>query len=299
MPYGTEFDDDLSDLIDGDAKAPVNRAPVDYKPITERAFTEPCSKCRGSGRFVGYTGRILGACFECKGTGKLTFKTSKDFRAQAKAQRDVRANAKRIEEQRDRDQQIEAFKTEHAEIYAWMTESAATFEFARSMQESLWRFGSLTENQMAACRKCLAGRERAKAERAQRESAAPTIEVSAIERAFAAATEARLKWPRLCLDSFTFKPAGPASKNAGSIYVTESDNYLGKITAGKFIATRDCGVDRQARILAAAADPFQAAKAYGMRTGQCGCCGRELTNGASIDLGIGPICAAKYGWWGE
>jgi hypothetical protein len=36
--------------------------------------------------------------------------------------------------------------------------------------------------------------------------------------------------------------------------------------------------------------------AYGKRTGACSCCGRELTNGESIDRGIGPICAEKYGW---
>lgn len=31
-------------------------------------------------------------------------------------------------------------------------------------------------------------------------------------------------------------------------------------------------------------------------TGVCCICGRELTNHASIDAGIGPICADKYGW---
>lgn len=36
-------------------------------------------------------------------------------------------------------------------------------------------------------------------------------------------------------------------------------------------------------------------QAYGMRTGECSCCGRELTNPTSIALGIGPICADNYG----
>ena len=31
-------------------------------------------------------------------------------------------------------------------------------------------------------------------------------------------------------------------------------------------------------------------------TGACSCCGRELTNQVSIDRGIGPICAVKFGW---
>lgn len=36
------------------------------------------------------------------------------------------------------------------------------------------------------------------------------------------------------------------------------------------------------------------AKAFGHRTGRCGCCGRTLTNPESIELGIGPICAERY-----
>lgn len=35
--------------------------------------------------------------------------------------------------------------------------------------------------------------------------------------------------------------------------------------------------------------------AYGRETGNCACCGRELTNPESVALGIGPICASKFG----
>lgn len=35
---------------------------------------------------------------------------------------------------------------------------------------------------------------------------------------------------------------------------------------------------------------------FGLRTGQCMICERHLTNPKSIKRGIGPICAAKYGW---
>lgn len=35
------------------------------------------------------------------------------------------------------------------------------------------------------------------------------------------------------------------------------------------------------------------AKEYGHLTGRCCCCGRELTNETSIELGIGPVCLAK------
>lgn len=39
---------------------------------------------------------------------------------------------------------------------------------------------------------------------------------------------------------------------------------------------------------------LDAAKAYGRATGTCCCCGRELTDPASIEDGIGPICATKF-----
>ncbi len=41
-------------------------------------------------------------------------------------------------------------------------------------------------------------------------------------------------------------------------------------------------------------DPLKYAKAYGIETGQCGNCGRTLTNPESIAKGIGPICEGRY-----
>jgi len=43
------------------------------------------------------------------------------------------------------------------------------------------------------------------------------------------------------------------------------------------------------------ADPLAAAKEDGLLTGRCSCCGRELTDPTSIEIGIGPICLAKMG----
>lgn len=39
-----------------------------------------------------------------------------------------------------------------------------------------------------------------------------------------------------------------------------------------------------------------AAARYGQEIGECGMCGRTLTNDESRARGIGPICAAKAGW---
>lgn len=42
-------------------------------------------------------------------------------------------------------------------------------------------------------------------------------------------------------------------------------------------------------------DPLAAAVKYGKLSGRCCSCGRDLTDPASIEAGIGPICAAKFG----
>lgn len=53
----------LQVLIAESFKCPPPAAPLP-------AFIE-CGKCKGGGKFVGYTGKVLGDCFACKGAGKL------------------------------------------------------------------------------------------------------------------------------------------------------------------------------------------------------------------------------------
>lgn len=38
--------------------------------ITALIQADDCAKCSGSGKFVAYTGRVVGDCFTCKGSGK-------------------------------------------------------------------------------------------------------------------------------------------------------------------------------------------------------------------------------------
>src|SRR5580698_10629676 len=33
--------------------------------------TLQCGKCRGRGTFIGYTGKVMGNCFACEGTGRV------------------------------------------------------------------------------------------------------------------------------------------------------------------------------------------------------------------------------------
>jgi hypothetical protein len=70
--------------------------------------------------------------------------------------------------------------------------------------------------------------------------------------------------------------------------------YLGKVTPTA-IDSR-LGDDIKAVLMEAAQDPLNAAIRYGKESGECSCCGRELTDPRSIERGIGPICATKFGW---
>jgi hypothetical protein len=49
-----------------------------------------------------------------------------------------------------------------------------------------------------------------------------------------------------------------------------------------------------AKIAAVGAEAASAA--YGLEIGECGVCSRTLTNDASRERGIGPVCAEKMGW---
>ena len=94
------------------------------------------------------------------------------------------------------------------------------------------------------------------------------------------------------------------SKSGEQLYVcslTETEvgrfgtqpKYLGKVTkAGLDSRLSD---DVKAVIMAAADDPLTAAIKYGKESGNCSCCGRELTDPASIEAGIGPVCRDKFG----
>lgn len=124
------------------------------------------------------------------------------------------------------------------------------------------------------------------------------IDVSAIATAFQAARGNGIKSPRLRLGDFVFSRAPDTGRNAGAIYVKSktSGEYLGKVADGKFRPALACDAPTTASVIEVAGAPHEAAQAYGRRTGNCSCCNRELTNGESIDLGIGPICRGKFGW---
>ena len=288
----TGFDDMADDLGAVYATTPVAAA---TKEVVY--FEQACPKCTGSGMYYGAS-RYGMRCFTCKGLGKLSFKTSPATRAKAKDSAKRRAVAKADAQATKANE----WKAANPAETAWMESSAPRFEFAKSMLDALNKYGHLTEKQMATVQRLtVQSAERQaqyQAERQAKAETAPELSVEAIEVAFKTAKDSGVKFPKLRLDDFVFSPASERSANFGAVYIKNKEDglYLGKVMGGKLFASRDCTSEAKERIVAVATDPKQAAIAYGKRFGACAVCGRELTDGDSIDRGIGPICSEKYGW---
>jgi len=289
-----DLNDSLSNLFNGDTGPvrtyeSVGRAPVAFVP--DRVFIENCPACGGTGRWRN----TFRPCFRCKSKGKLTFKSAPEVRAANRHQ----AAVKRI---KTREENILDFEKDFPVEFAWCKYNPK-FDFAVSMLEAIARYGSLTDGQMAAVRKCVARAESFKAQRAEANKTRVVvgIDVSKIEATFATAVANKIKSPKLRLGDFRFEMAKSYGRNPGGIYVTTKSNgenvYLGKVLNSQFMPSPACTAEHKEAIIRVASNPAEEAKAYGFRSGNCSCCGKTLTKGISIDMGIGPICAQKYGFF--
>lgn len=127
---------------------------------------------------------------------------------------------------------------------------------------------------------------------------------------------AHLRFPFILIDAgsagtLRLSVAGAKAREPGTINVTtegsfEDRTWFGRIALdGRFMAS---ATTRQSPHLGAimgalrafATDPAKVAAAYGRRTGHCCFCKRELTDGRSVAVGYGPICAGHYDLpWGD
>ena len=291
-----DMEEDTFDHVNvANLKKPASRK-REESDRAETLFSESCGKCSGSGRIPVYGHIQAGVCFACQGKGVRLFK-------QPKAKRDAARIKAAERKERKMDENVTNFEDAWPQIKAWWTGS--TFEFALNMREAVRRYGDLTEGQMNATLRCIEKFNAAKAARAlqnveleERRKDATPVDISHIVSAFANAKAKNIRSPKLRLlgedHKLEFSRAPDHGKNPGAVYIKEGEEYLGKIYAGKFEPSRGCSTELQAAVYAACTDPEQAAIAYGRRFGVCSCCGRELTNHESIDLGIGPICREKY-----
>lgn len=254
---------------------------------------ECCPKCRGSGN------TRWGPCFKCKGKGKLSFATSTEHRETQRAKR----AAKR---ERTAGEHLAQLSADHPKVHKWLLFNATRSDFAQSLVDSVRRFGSLTERQLAAVYRNVE-KEETKA-KARLNLVSEPVDVSRIQAAFdharqhactKAGTKAKLRAPRMFIGGIKFKPAPEHGRHPGAIYVTEAGGekrYLGLIESGVFTAQPACTEVTIAEIKRIAEDPRSAAEAHGELHGNCAICGRELTKHKSIDRGIGPVCARRMGW---
>lgn len=152
--------------------------------------------------------------------------------------------------------------------------------------------GELTHRQYDAAEAMLC---KVAATRQHRQAETVAVDASRIELLLQTALMAGLKRPAFRAKGLVFTLAKASSVNAGAVYVKRSDLYVGKIMGGKFMPVKDTPKGTGEAIQKIAADPRGAAIDHGRETGHCACCGRTLTDPASIALGIGPICAENWG----
>lgn len=244
---------------------------------TTARYEEKCKKCRGSGNFVSYTGRIVGPCFTCKGTGVRQFRTSPETRQANRDRAQARKQAKADQQAAD----VQAWLDANPERAAFLQQD---WEFPRSLREGLHKWGSLTDNQIAAIDRCLA-KQADKA--AARKSQVSDLDLSEVPAGLYAVPggDTRLK---VRID----KPT--RGKWAGWVFVKDGAEYGSGTRYGSQRPGENYGGQIVDQLRAIASDPLEASKAYGRLVGVCGVCGRKLENEDSVAAGIGPVCAGKF-----
>jgi len=103
--------------------------------------------------------------------------------------------------------------------------------------------------------------------------------------------------PRIVIGALRVQAAPKAgNRNPGSLYVKRNGEYQGKITPdGVFHPTGYAAKETAEELLAIDEDPVGKAREHGRLTGQCAICSRQLTDPVSVERGIGPICASRWG----
>ncbi len=136
------------------------------------------------------------------------------------------------------------------------------------------------------------------------------LDLSGINKLFETATQNKLKWPKIHLNTLQGNPvmlyrAGARSKYNGQLMVTDgqrfgSNIYYGRIEEnGTWHPAHASTKEVEQLLEQLAADPTATAAKYGKLTGNCCFCHKKLEDQRSTDVGYGPVCAKKFGLaWG-
>ena len=180
---------------------------------------------------------------------------------------------------------------EHKKILYALREIMSWNSFAQSLVEQIINKGSLSEKQMFAASAMLM---KIKQNKEEKKSNIVSIDLSNVKKIFDKAHEA-IKSPKFRVDNMVLSRAPDSGVNAGAIYVKVDGEYAGKVTGGYWLPCKGSPEGTLEKLQEVAKDPLGSAVAYGIRTGNCSACGRDLTNHGSIEKGIGPICAERWG----
>tara|TARA_R100000541_G_scaffold34328_1_gene42738 strand:- start:253 stop:795 length:543 start_codon:yes stop_codon:yes gene_type:complete len=178
---------------------------------------------------------------------------------------------------------------EYEEMIIELSAMAGWNNFAASLVGQYRSKGDLSVKQWDAAERTILN-VRTKAEMRKEMSCA--VDVSRIKVLL---DTAKVKKPVFRAAELAFSLAPLHGKNAGAVYVKRGPDYQGKIMEGQFIPVSTCHTDTADAVVGVAGDPRGKAVQYGRDTGRCSCCGRELTDPVSIEMGIGPVCIANWG----
>ncbi len=243
-----------------------------------------CYACKGSKVFRSqFTGRVVGECYSCKGTGQVSPKAAKTHATR-------KANvAAAVQAKLDR---IAAFTAAHTDVLIYLGARAERWDFARNVLKTFADTGSLTPNQLAAAHRCMeqdAARDKA------RQAAIVAAEPHGTGLDLSKVPAGRYAVPNgdTRLKVLINRPKAP-SKWSGYIFVSDAAEYGNRQDYGRQAPGKTYTGKIQAELATIAADPKAAAAAYGKLTGTCGVCGTHLEDSESIARGIGPVCASRF-----
>jgi len=256
------------------------------KRLRERPIVD-CTKCRATGKFYSYTGRYVGPCLKCDGTGKIAGLHMDDKSVRAREQAAARREAKKAAAEAAKVQ----WAQDHADVIQWIDRNP-TFVFAASLGQSVSRFGSLTDKQVEAARRCIEREAARQAERAAQAAApmpADALDLSSLPQGRYAVPDGDTR-----LKVLVRKPTD--GQWAGFVFVSDAAEYGQRTRYGMQAPNKGYRGQIEDALRKIVAAPEAALVAYGKLTGCCGVCGRALEDEASVARGIGPICAEKLGF---
>lgn len=133
---------------------------------------------------------------------------------------------------------------------------------------------------------------------------APLVDAAPIVALLQGARDRGLTWPKVRVMApdgrrVLLSLAGADSRNPGAVYLKLDGEYYGMVAkSGEVRGDLAGDAAMRLHLAAIAADPAGMAREYARQHATCSFCGLELTADnadGSIDVGYGPVCAARYG----